>query len=467
MDKDFGGKSMSNRYAVILAAGIGSRMKSKLYKVLHRVCDKPMVQHVIDQLKPLNLNDTITVVGYGAESVKEQLQDQTNYVIQEKQLGTGHAVQMAASYLENKRGTTLVVCGDTPLLTSETLQQLMAHHEKEQAHVTVLTAILNDSSGYGRIVRNSQGEVEKIVEDKDASEEEKLIKEINTGVYCFDNELLFNALKRITNDNAQGEYYLPDVLTIAKEDNYKVMAYSTDNFEETLGVNDRVALAQAEKIMQKRINEVHMRNGVTIIDPENTYIGSDVQIAQDVIIEPGSKITGNTVINSFAHIGLNSEIDNSVIGEYSVIKQSVVVNSTVGDHVHVGPFAHIRPDSELKNHVKIGNFVEVKKSVIDEYSKASHLTYLGDAELGKNVNIGCGTITVNYDGAKKHKTVIEDDAFIGCNSNLVAPVTIKKGAYVAAGSTITKDVPEKALSIARARQENKEGYVEKLNRHKK
>lgn len=343
----------------------------------------------------------------------------------------------------------------------------MAHHEKEQAHVTVLTAILNDSSGYGRIVRNSQGEVEKIVEDKDASEEEKLIKEINTGVYCFDNELLFNALKRITNDNAQGEYYLPDVLTIAKEDNYKVMAYSTDNFEETLGVNDRVALAQAEKIMQKRINEVHMRNGVTIIDPENTYIGSDVQIAQDVIIEPGSKITGNTVINSFAHIGLNSEIDNSVIGEYSVIKQSVVVNSTVGDHVHVGPFAHIRPDSELKNHVKIGNFVEVKKSVIDEHSKASHLTYLGDAELGKNVNIGCGTITVNYDGAKKHKTVIEDDAFIGCNSNLVAPVTIKKGAYVAAGSTITKDVPEKALSIARARQENKEGYVEKLNRHKK
>mgnify|MGYP001943984782 CR=1 FL=1 len=464
MDKIIGGKSMSNRYAVVLAAGMGSRMKSKLYKVLHPVCGKPMVQHVIDQLKQLDLNQIITVVGFGAEKVKEQLKDQTSYVLQEEQLGTGHAVQMAEPHLGHKKGTTIVVCGDTPLLTADTLKQLMEFHEKEQAKATVLTALLEDPSGYGRIIRNPQGEVEKIVEHKDASDEEKLVNEINTGVYCFDNELLFNALKQVNNDNAQGEYYLPDVLAIAKENNEKVAAFTTMDFEETIGVNDRVALAMAEKIMRRRINEYHMRNGVTIIDPEQTYIGADVVIESDVVIEPGSKIIGQSIIKSNAVIGLNCEIENSYIGEYTEIKQSVVTDSKIGNYVKVGPFAHIRPESELKDNVKIGNFVEVKKSIIDENSKASHLTYLGDSEIGKDVNIGCGTITVNYDGKNKYKTIIEDEAFIGCNSNLVAPVTVKKGAYVAAGSTITKDVPEKALAIARSRQENKEGYVERLNR---
>ncbi|RPF51200.1 bifunctional UDP-N-acetylglucosamine diphosphorylase/glucosamine-1-phosphate N-acetyltransferase GlmU [Aquisalibacillus elongatus] len=455
---------MSNRYAVVLAAGKGTRMKSSLYKVLHPVCGKPMVEHVVDQLSHLNLNQIISIIGFGSDLVKEQLGDRTKYAFQEEQLGTGHAVQMAESYLKGQKGTTIVVCGDTPLLTAETLQKLMDQHEEEQAQVSVLTSKLDDPTGYGRVIRNSQNEVEKIVEQKDANEEEKAVNEINTGVYCFDNELLFDALDHVSNDNSQGEYYLPDVLSIAKERGEKVIAYTTPNFEETIGINDRVALSKAEKTMQTRINEYHMRQGVTLINPEHTYIGPDVHIESDVTIEPGCQITGETTIKTGSHIGSNSEITDSIIGENSLVKQSVVTNSQVGREVNIGPFAHIRPESEVGDQVKVGNFVEVKKSQLGTNSKVSHLSYIGDADVGKDANIGCGTITVNYDGKNKYKTIIEDEAFIGCNSNLVAPVTVKKGAYVAAGSTITKDVPEKALSIARSRQENKEGYVERLNK---
>ncbi len=457
---------MTERFAIVLAAGQGTRMKSKLYKVLHPVCGKPMVEHVIDQLKHLQLSDIITVVGFGAEKVQEQLGDQTKFVIQEEQLGTGHAVMQAESLLKDKEGTTLVVCGDTPLLTKETLEALIANHEKESAKVSILTTQVQDATGYGRIVRNEQNEVEKIVEHKDANEEELTIREINTGTYCFDNKSLFEALQLVTNENAQGEYYLPDVIEILKSKGEKIVAYKTYE-EETIGVNDRVALAKAEKLMRARINEGHMRNGVTFIDPDQTYIGMNVQIEPDVVIYPGCTIDGDTVIKSNAIIGPNTEIKNCEIGEETVIKQSVAHDSKIGNKVQIGPFAHIRPESNIGNEVRIGNFVEVKKSVIEDGSKASHLTYIGDAEVGKGVNIGCGTITVNYDGQNKYKTIIEDDVFVGCNSNLVAPVTIKKGAYVAAGSTITRDVPEKALSIARSRQENKEGYVERLKNRKK
>ncbi|WP_027964446.1 bifunctional UDP-N-acetylglucosamine diphosphorylase/glucosamine-1-phosphate N-acetyltransferase GlmU [Halalkalibacillus halophilus] len=455
---------MSNRFAVILAAGKGTRMKSDLYKVLHPVCGKPMVEHVVDQLNVLKLDQLITIVGHGAEKVQEQLGDQTAYVVQKEQLGTGHAVQMAESYLKDKQGTTVVVCGDTPLLTSETMQELMDHHENEEAKVTVLTTIIDQPTGYGRVIRNSEGDVSKIVEDKDASQDEKAVKEINTGTYCFDNQLLFDALQKVSNNNSQGEYYLPDVLEIAKASGEKVTAYSTSNPDETIGINDRVALSKAERMMKERINESHMRNGATIIDPSNTYIGPDVTIGSDVVIEPGTKITGHTAIGNYTVIGPNTEIENSSIGAESTIKQSVVSDSKIGNKVQVGPFAHIRPASELHDEVKVGNFVEIKKTTMDQGSKASHLSYLGDAEIGKEVNVGCGSITVNYDGKSKHKTIIGDGAFIGCNSNLVAPVTVSSGAYVAAGSTITKNVPEKALSIARARQENKEGYVERLNK---
>ncbi len=465
MDECVGGSYiMSNRYAVILAAGKGTRMKSKLYKVLHPVCGKPMVEHIVDQLSNLDIDEIITIIGHGSEMVKEKLGDRTKYALQEEQLGTGHAVQMAEPHLKDKHGTTVVITGDTPLLTRETINELMEYHEKEQAQVTVLTSKFDDPTGYGRVIRNEHNEVEKIVEHKDASEEEKLVNEINTGVYCFDNELLFDALKNVSNDNAQGEYYLPDVLFIAKERGLKVVAHTTTNPEETIGINDRVNLAKAEKIMKRRINEQHMRNGVSIIDDENTYIGPDVQIESDVVIEPGCKITGQTIIKADSIIGPNSEVKDSEIGENTVVKHSVVTESKVGNNVNIGPFAHIRPASDIGDDVKVGNFVEVKKSTIDTNSKVSHLSYIGDAEVGKDANIGCGTITVNYDGKNKHKTIIEDGAFIGCNSNLVAPVIVKKGAYVAAGSTITKDVPEKALSIARSRQENKEGYVERLNK---
>ncbi|WP_153127240.1 bifunctional UDP-N-acetylglucosamine diphosphorylase/glucosamine-1-phosphate N-acetyltransferase GlmU [Peribacillus tepidiphilus] len=457
---------MNNRYAVILAAGKGTRMKSKLYKVLHPVCGKPMVQHVIDQVSKLHIEEIVTIIGHGAEKVKAQLGSSSLYALQEEQLGTAHAVMQAEAHLASKKGTTLVVCGDTPLIKAETMEALLKQHETQGAKASVLTATVEDPTGYGRIIRNAEGFVEKIVEHKDATDEEKKVKEINTGTYCFDNEALFSALKKVSNDNAQGEYYLPDVIEILKSQGEIVTAYQTEDFEETLGVNDRVALSQAEKIMRSRINEYHMRNGVTLVDPEHTYIETDVEIGQDTVIYPGTTIGMGSKIGAEAVIGPNSEIKNCTIGDRTVIRQSVAHDSEIGTDVTIGPFAHIRPQSQIADEVKIGNFVEVKKSIFGKGSKASHLSYIGDAEVGSNVNLGCGSITVNYDGKNKHLTKIGDGVFVGCNSNLVAPVTIGEGAYIAAGSTITEDVPAQSLSIARARQVNKEDYVKKLNINK-
>lgn len=455
---------MTNRYGVILAAGQGTRMKSKLYKVLHPVCGKPMVQHVVDQISMLDLSKLVTIVGHGAEKVQSQIGNGSEYALQAEQLGTAHAVMQAASHLEHEKGITLVVCGDTPLITSDTMKSLLNQHEKKGAKATVLTAIAEDPTGYGRVIRDASGYVEKIVEHKDASDEERKINEINTGTYCFDNEALFHALKHVTNENVQGEYYLPDVIEILKNKGEVVSAYQTASFNETLGVNDRLALSQAEKLMRQRINKTHMLNGVTIIDPDNTYISADATIGQDTVLYPGTDISGNVEIASNCEIGPNTEIKNCKIAEGTAIRHSVAHDSEIGMNVTIGPFAHIRPASQVGDDVKIGNFVEVKKATFGNGSKASHLSYIGDAEVGSNVNIGCGSITVNYDGQNKFLTKIEDDAFIGCNSNLVAPVTIGKGAYVAAGSTITKDVPGNALSIARAHQVNKENYASRLTK---
>lgn len=452
---------MTNIYAVILAAGQGTRMKSKLYKVLHPVCTKPMVEHVMDQISGLHTSEIVTIVGHGADKVKAQLGDRSAYALQAEQLGTAHAVMQAESILADKEGITLVVCGDTPLIQTETMAALVKHHKETGAKATILTAHADDPAGYGRILRGEDGAVSRIVEHKDASEAERAVQEINTGTYCFDNKALFEALKNVSNENVQGEYYLPDVIQILKEAGETVAAYQTASFEETLGVNDRVALSEAERIMRARINERHMRAGVTIIDPANTYIGPDVIIGSDTVLQPGTVLAGKTVIGEDCLIGPNSEIRDCAIGSRTVIRQSAAFDSEIGSDVTVGPFAHIRPDSSLADEVKVGNFVEVKKASLGHGSKASHLSYIGDAEVGSDVNIGCGTITVNYDGKNKFLTKVEDGAFIGCNSNLIAPVTIKKGAYVAAGSTITKEVPEDALAIARSHQENKENYVSK------
>ncbi|WP_114572226.1 bifunctional UDP-N-acetylglucosamine diphosphorylase/glucosamine-1-phosphate N-acetyltransferase GlmU [Exiguobacterium flavidum] len=447
-----------NHFAVILAAGKGTRMKSKLYKVLHPVAGKPMVQHVVDQLKTLGVKRQVVIVGHGAEAVREVLGTSVDYALQSEQLGTGHAVQMAEPVLGQEKGSTLVVCGDTPLLTSETLAALISHHEETNAKVTVLTAHAEDATGYGRIVRGEDGNVEKIVEHKDASPAELEIGEINTGTYVFDNEMLFAALKQVKNDNAQGEYYLPDVIAIAKAAGETIAAHAAPAFEETIGVNDRVALAQAETWFRERTNERLMREGVTFVDPASTYVGPDVVIGPDTILYPGTQLLGKTVIGSECVIGPNSDIRDSVVADKAIVRQSVVTDSEIGSEAQVGPFAHLRQQAVLGANTRIGNFVEVKKSTFGEGSKSAHLSYVGDASVGKDVNLGCGSITVNYDGKNKFQTVIEDGAFIGCNVNLIAPVTVGKNALVAAGSTVTEDVPDNALAIARERQTTKQNY---------
>ncbi|MBC1341076.1 bifunctional UDP-N-acetylglucosamine diphosphorylase/glucosamine-1-phosphate N-acetyltransferase GlmU [Listeria welshimeri] len=457
---------MSKRYAVVLAAGQGTRMKSKLYKVLHPVCGKPMVEHVVDQISTLDVDKVVTIVGHGAEKVQEHLAGKSEFVKQEEQLGTAHAVLQAKPELAGKDGVTLVVCGDTPLIEASTMEALLKYHHEKRAKATILTTVIEDPTGYGRIIRDDLGIVEKIVEHKDATEKEQRISEINTGTYCFDNKALFEALENVSNDNVQGEYYLPDVIKILKDLDEVVAAYRMESFEESLGVNDRIALAEASKLMQRRINDNHMRNGVTLVNPENTYIDIDVKIGQDTVIEPGVMLRGNTVIGDDCVISSGSEIANSVIGERVHVRNSSIFESKVGDDVQIGPYAHLRPESDIHNHVKIGNYVETKKAIVGEGTKLPHFIYMGDAEIGKNVNVGCGSIAVNYDGKNKAKTIIGDDVFVGCNSNLIAPVKVGDRAFIAAGSTITKDVPEDALGIARAKQENKKDYAKRLNHGK-
>ncbi|MFW3592225.1 bifunctional UDP-N-acetylglucosamine diphosphorylase/glucosamine-1-phosphate N-acetyltransferase GlmU [Staphylococcus caprae] len=449
------------RHAIILAAGKGTRMKSKKYKVLHEVAGKSMIEHVLNSVKQSGVNHIVTIVGHGAESVKETLGEQSLYSFQEEQLGTAHAVKTAQEHLADKEGTTLVVCGDTPLITSKTLQSLIDHHEGTNSQVTVLSASTSQPHGYGRIVRDSNHLLQRIVEEKDASDTEREINEISSGIFAFDNQVLFDKLAQVKNDNAQGEYYLPDVLSLILEDGGKAEIYHTDDFDEIMGVNDRVMLSEAEKAFQKRINDFHMRNGVTILDPNSTYIGPDVEIGMDTTIEPGVRIGGHTTIGEDVLIGQYSEINNSTIHSNANIKQSIINDSIVGEKTKVGPFAQLRPGSNLGADVKVGNFVEVKKANLKDGAKVSHLSYIGDAEIGERTNIGCGSITVNYDGVNKFKTIVGKDAFIGCNTNLIAPVTVGDHTLIAAGSTITDDIPEDSLALARARQVNKEGYLKK------
>lgn len=452
---------MTAKYAVILAAGQGTRMKSKLYKVLHPVCGKPMVDHVLTQIEKNQMDQIVTIIGHGAEMVKETLKERTEYAVQSKQLGTGHAVLQAESLLGDKDGMTLIACGDTPLFTAATFAELFEYHQSQGAAATVLTANADDPFGYGRIIRNDLGIVERIVEQKDATKEEAAVTEINTGVYCFNNRELFQALHQITNDNAQGEYYLTDVMEVLKKDGKVVAAYQMGNFEESMGVNDRIALSQAGKVMQKRINRTHMANGVTLVDPENTYIDVDVEIGADTVIEPGVQLKGSTKIGADCLIGAHSEIKDSVVGDNVTVTSSVLENAVMHSNTDIGPYSHLRPQAEICQGAHIGNFVEVKKAIVGQNTKVGHLTYVGDATLGKEINVGCGTVFVNYDGINKHQTTVGDYSFIGSGSNVIAPVVLGDHAYVAAGSTITADVESHAMAIGRGRQVNKAGYYDK------
>lgn len=452
---------MAGVVTVILAAGKGTRMKSRLPKVLHRVCGKPMVEHVLDAAQEIGIERQVVVVGYGAEQVQAALGERCAYVVQAEQLGTGHAVLQAESTLYNFEGTVMVLCGDTPLLTAELLAGLLEEHQKRRNTATILTAHLANPTGYGRIIRDQNGFVAKIVEQKDASIEEQTVKEINTGIYCFASNDLFKALHEINANNAQGEYYLTDAIEIIVKAGKPVGAFVADSAVDTMGVNSRVQLAEAETLMRDRIRLYWMDAGVTLMDPASTFIDRTVVIEPDTVIYPQTWLEGKTQVGRDCIIGPQVHIGNSLIGNNAHVYFAHIMESSLGDNAKVGPFVNLRPGTELANDVKVGNFVEVKNSQVGQGSKLPHLSYIGDSTIGRKVNIGSGTITVNYDGKRKYRTVIEDGAFVGCNANLVAPVTIGQGAYIAAGSTITKDVPPAALGVARARQSNIEGWVER------
>ncbi|MBC6341634.1 bifunctional UDP-N-acetylglucosamine diphosphorylase/glucosamine-1-phosphate N-acetyltransferase GlmU [Lactobacillus kimbladii] len=450
------------KFVIVLAAGKGTRMKSKLYKVLHQVCGKSMVEYVVEAAQAIKPDKIVTIVGNGAEEVKKVLADKSEFVLQKKQLGTGDAVLTAADELAAEKGATLVITGDTPLFTSQTFQKLFNYHQSKGNAATVLTAQAPNPYGYGRIIRDDQDNVLRIVEQKDGTPSELKIDEINTGVFCFDNQLLFSALKKVDNHNAQGEYYLTDVLEILRNEGQRIGAYKMPDFSESLGVNDRSALTQATKIMQKRINKMHMANGVTFIDPDTAYIDVDVKIGCDTQIEGNVVIKGNTEIGSDCLITSGSRIIDSKVGNNVTVTSSTVEQAEMDEFSDVGPNSHLRPKAILRKGVHIGNFVEIKNAEIGENSKVGHLTYIGDATLGKDVNVGCGTIFANYDGVKKDHTNVGDRAFIGSGATLVAPVNIADHAFVAADSTITKDVAKYDMAIARGRQVNKPDYWHKL-----
>lgn len=457
---------MKSTKTVILAAGHGTRMVSEKPKVLHEVGGKAMLNYVISASEAAGADDIAVIVGYKADIVKAALPKNLTAIEQKEQLGTGHAVLQALPFFENLKGNVLVLVGDAPLVRKETLEELVKAHEDGGFSATVLTAVFDDPTGYGRIVKKGD-ELIKIVEHKDATEEERNIKEINSGMYCFDAQALKAALQAINSDNVQGEYYLTDTIEILRGMGKKVGSYPTPDVDDIAAVNSKVQLAEIGKIMRRRINTSLMEAGAIIIDPENTYLSAETKVGKDTVVYPGVITEGRVVIGENCIIGHNSRIVNSTIADGVDIQISTILDSFVDENTHVGPYAYLRPNSHIGKNVKVGDFVEVKNSVMKDGAKASHLTYIGDAEVGKNVNLGCGTVFVNYDGTNKYRTVVEDNCFIGCNSNLVSPVTVKEGSYVAAGSTITDDVPEDTLAVARARQVNKEGYALQMKQIKK
>ena len=447
--------------AVILAAGKGTRMCSKLPKVLHKVGDSTILSCVIDAAHEAGVEKTVVVAGYGAEQVAQEVSSQGEVALQEEQLGTAHALLQAEPMLKNFSGQVLVLCGDTPLIEGETLRRLVQTHRSQNAAATVLTALVNNPEGYGRVVRDEQGLVQRIVEQKDASVDELLINEINTGFYCFDSAGLFDALRQISPANAQGEYYLTDIVGVLRNAGCSVGAMSVDDPMEVAGINDRSQLAQADGYMRKKILEKLMKNGVTIIDPASAYVSRKSKVGRDTVIYPFTIIEGSTVVGEDCELGPGSRLVNATVGNQVSVQYSIVLDSTISDNCKVGPYAYVRPETFLGADVKVGEFVEIKKSVIGEGSKVPHLSYVGDTIIGRKVNIGAGTITCNYDGSRKWLTRIGDGAFIGSNTNLVAPVEVGKGAIIGAGSTITKDVSDDSLGIERTKQKVIDGWAKK------
>lgn len=440
------------RSSIVLAAGHGTRMKSKKPKILHEILGKPMVLWVTEEIKNAGISEVNLIVGFQHERVISSLEGhQFNFVYQETQEGTGHAVRLGAEAITNLEDydTILVACGDTPLMTQATLEKLISTHEANQNVMTVLTAFVENPFGYGRIISKGDNVV-AIVEEKDASVSQKQINCINTGTYCFKGSFLKAYLNKLSNDNAQKEYYLTDLLKLAVNDGLIVGQEILEDEKEGLGVNNRVQLLTASEILQRRVLEKFLYEGVSFQNLTNVYVEPSVYLETDVYVEGNVTLKGNTSVGQGTILESGTRLIDAKIGEECVIKASVIWDAEVGNGCYIGPFAYLRPKTKLSDYVKIGDFVEVKNSFVGQGSKIPHLSYVGDSELGERINMGCGAITCNYDGINKHKTIIENDAFIGSNSNLVAPLVIKEGAVVGAGSTITKDVDSGSLALTRA-----------------
>ncbi len=454
--------SKMDLHVCILAAGQSKRMKSKLSKLLHPLCGKPMILYVQESVAALSPKTCAVVVGHQRDQIMDVLKEKpVDFVVQEQQHGTAHAVSEFLKHYPAIEGLVLVLNGDTPLLQTSTLLGMIHLHKQRNTTITLLTTEYKDPTGYGRVIRNEQGTIQRIVEEADADETEKAVREVNAGVYVFDIARTRELLPLVQAENKQKEYYLPDLISLALERNWNVLPQKV-NSDEVMGINTKVELAEAHRILRKRINQNWMLKGVTMIDPATAYIDAEVQFGSDVVLHPNIYLEGGTLVGSEVTIYPNCRITDSYIDSRCTIYENSSIDSAhLEPGVKIGPFARIRPDTYLQTGVRIGNFVELKKSFVGEGTKANHLSYLGDATIGKNVNIGAGTITCNYDGEKKHPTVIEDDVFIGSDAQLIAPVTVKKGAYVAAGSSITEDVPENALAIARGRQVNKTSWKPK------
>lgn len=442
--------------AVILAAGKGTRMKSELPKVMHQIAGKPLLDHVLEKVQGLGIDEVYTIVGHGREIVAKHIAGRAEVIVQEEQLGTGHALIQAAPYLKDE-SCILVLSGDQPLLSGDTLRALLKLHRTSKASATVLSAIMASPFGYGRVIKQN-GLLQGIVEEKDTDSKQKEIKEINTGTYCFQGSSLKSAIKMITPQNAQGEYYLTDVFKILIAAGEKIETLCIEDSAEALGINNRVQLAKAEDILYDQIRKFWMMEGVTIVNPSSVFIDAQAALCKDVVIHPFTLVKGNTQIEEGASIGPGTTLVNCRCLKGCQIENSVAREAVIGENSVVGPFAYLRPGTVLEKGVKVGDFVEIKNSKIGEGSKVPHLSYIGDSTLGENVNIGAGTITCNYDGRRKYSTIIGDNTFVGSNTNFIAPVEIGKKAVIGAGSTITKDVPDNALAVERSQQKNIENW---------